>query len=141
MSTTAVVFLAVIAAATLVMAVVQVGLIIVSIRLAGQMQALGTRFEEQIKPLLANVTALSGNAVRVSESAVAQFERAERAFADVVQRIDETSRLVQGTILAPVREGRALLAALGAILGAVRGSQEARRHPLGAEDDDPLFIG
>lgn len=141
MSTTAVVLLGVIAVATLVMASIQVGLVVVSIRLARQVQALGTRFEREIRPLVANATAVSGHAVRASELAVAQIERADRAFADVVQRIDDTSRLLQGTILAPVREGRALLAGLGAAIGAVRDVRQTRARDRGVDDDDPLFIG
>jgi hypothetical protein len=140
-STTAVVLLGVIAVATLVMASVQVGLVIVAGRLARQVQELGTRIDKEIRPLVANATAVSGNAVKASELALAQIERVDRVFTDVVQRIDDTSRLVQGTILAPVREGRALLAAVGAALGAVRDVRESRARSLGVDDDDPLFIG
>ncbi len=140
MSTTAVVLLGVIAVATLVMATIQVVLIIVAARLARQVQELGTRLEQDIRPLLANAIAVAGHAARASDLAVAQMERVDRVFADVARRVDETTRRVQGAILAPAREGRALLAGIGAAIGAVRDARQTRSNALG-DDDDPLFIG
>jgi hypothetical protein len=140
-STTAVVLLGVIAVATLVMASIQVGLVIVALRLGRQIQELGAKLEQDIRPLVANATAITANAARVSELAVTQVERADRMFADVSQRIDDTSRVIQGVMLAPAREGRALLAAIGAAIGAVRETRNSRARTLGVDDDDPLFIG
>jgi hypothetical protein len=140
-STTAVVLLGVIAVATLVMASVQVALLIVGTRLARQVQDLGTRIEQDIRPLVAGATAVAGNAARASELALAQIERADRALTDLAQRIDDTSRLVRGAVLAPAREGRALLAAIGAAIGVVREAQRARPRGQSPEEDDPLFIG
>jgi hypothetical protein len=139
--TTAIVLLGVIALATLVMASIQVGLVIVAARLGRQIQELGTKLEQDIRPLVANATAVTANAARVSELAVTQVERADRIFADVTQRIDDTSRVIQGAMLAPAREGRALLAAIGAALGAVREARNSRTRAFGVDDDDPLFIG
>ena len=142
MTTTAVVFIGLIALATVVMAAVQVGLILVAVRLGKQVEALGNRLEVEVRPLIANATAVSSHAARVSELAVSQMERADHLFADVADRIERTTRLVQGTLLAPAREGRALLAAVGAVIGAVREGRSARSaDPRAADDDDPLFIG
>jgi hypothetical protein len=140
-STTEVVFVGLIALATLAMAGIQVGLILVVLRLSRRLEALGNRFEQDLKPLVANATSVTANALRVSELAVGQIERADRLFADVAQRVDDTSRMVQGALLAPAREGRALLAALGAALGVVRGGRQERASGDGIDDDDPLFIG
>ena len=68
------------------------------------------------------------------------MERVDRLFGDVAHRVDDATRLVQGTLLAPPREGRALLAAVGAALGAMRDMRPTREEPL-PTDDDPLFIG
>ncbi len=142
MTTTAVVFVGLIAVATLVTAAVQVGLIVVVMRLATRLEAIGSLFETEIRPLVANATTVSSQAARVGELAVAQMERADRLLTDVARRIDDTTRLVQGTLLAPAREGRALLAALGAVVGALRDGRRARSAAAAAgEDDDPLFIG
>ena len=141
MSTTAVVLLGVIALATFVMAAFQIGLFIVAARLARRLEELGTRIEQEIRPLVSDATVVAANAARVSELAVAQVERADRVLADLAQRVDDASRLVQGALLAPVREGRALLAGIGAAIGAVREVRQARAQALGMDDDDPLFIG
>ena len=141
-STTAVVFMGLIALATLVMAGIQVGLILVIVRLSRRLEELGNRVEQDLKPLVANATAVSADALRVSELAVAQVERADRLFSDVARRVDDTARMVQATLLAPAREGRALLAAIGAAIGVVRDARRDRRPAsIGADDDDPLFIG
>lgn len=141
MSTTAVVLLGVIAVATLVMASIQVVLVIVGTRLARQVQDLGTRIERDIRPLVDGATAVAGNAARASELALSQIERADRVVNDLAQRIDETSRLVRGALLAPAREGRAILAAVGAAVGVIREAQRARPRAQSLDEDDPLFIG
>ncbi len=141
MSTTAVVLLGVIAVATLVMASIQVAVVVMGARLARQVQELGTKLERDIRPLVASATEVAGNAARASELAVAQVERADRVFSDLLLRIDETSRFVRGAILAPAREGRALLAAFGAVVGAVREGQRERPRGPALDEDDPLFIG
>jgi len=139
-STTAEVLLGLIAAATLAMAAVQVGLVIVAVRLARQVQDLRASLDGDIRPLILNLSAASNNVVRVTELAVTQIQRVDRLFGDLAHRVDDATRLVQSTLLAPLREGRALLAAVGAALGAMRDMRPTREEPLSA-DDDPLFIG
>lgn len=141
MSTTAVVLLGVIAVAVLVMAGIQVALVVVGLRLARQVQDLGTRVERELRPLVANAATVASNAARASELALAQVERADRVFGDLAQRIDDTSRLVRGAILAPAREGRAILAAISAAVGVIRDAPRARPHGPSPDEDDPLFIG
>ena len=140
MNTTAEVLLGLIAVATLVMAAVQVGLVIVAVRLARQVQDLRTSLDREIRPLILNLSTASDNVVRVTELAVAQIQRVDRLFGDLAHRVDDAARQVQSTLLAPLREGRALLAAVGAALGAMRDMRPARQEPL-PTDDDPLFIG
>ena len=140
MSATAEMLLGLIAVATLVMAAVQVGLVIVAVRLARQVQDLRSSLDGEIRPLILNLSAASNNVVRVTELAVQQVQRVDRLLADLAHRLDDATRLVQSTLLAPLREGRALLAAVGAALSAMRDMRPAREEPLPA-DDDPLFIG
>ena len=141
MSTTAVVLLGVIAVATLVMACIQVALVVVGLRLARQVQELGTRIEHDIRPLVASATAVASNAAKASELALVQIERADRAVTELARRLDDASRLVRGAVLAPAREGRAILAALGAAFGVIREAQRSRPGTAGPSDEDPLFIG
>jgi hypothetical protein len=140
-SDTAVVLLGVIAVATLVTASGQIALVLVWWRLARQVEDLGTKIERDVRPLIDGATVVAGNAVRASELALAQVERADQIFTDLIQRVEEATRLVRGAILAPAREGRAILAAVGAAIGVVREAQRARPRAQGLDEDDPLFIG
>jgi hypothetical protein len=140
-STTGVVLLGVIAGATLVMAIIQVGLIVFAGRLARKVDQLSTRLEQDIRPFIANATEVAGNAARATSLAVLQMERADELIAGLSQRVEDTARVIQGTLLAPAREGRALLAAIGATIGALREERQGRPQGPGVEDEDPLFIG
>jgi hypothetical protein len=135
-------FLGLIAVATLIMAVIQVGVMLYAGRLARRVDRLTSLVEQDIKPVLENVNAISVSAARVASLAVAQAERADRLFADVSQRVDETVTLIQSVVVAPVREGRAVLAAVAAALAAfreIRQGSRPRHAPL--DEEDPLFIG
>jgi hypothetical protein len=136
------VLLGVIAAATVLMAVGQVGLAIVAGRLGQRVEELGNRIEKDIRPLLASASTVAENAARASALAVVQVERADRLFEDLSHRVEETMAMVQGALLAPAREGRALLAAVTAAFGAFRELRLAGRSRLQAVDEEEsLFIG
>lgn len=135
-------FLGLIAVATLIMAAIQIGAIVYAGRLARRVDRLTAVVERDIRPVLEHVHAVSASAAHVASLAVAQAERADRLFADVAQRVDETVRLIQNAIVAPAREGRAILAAVAAALAAfreIRQGSRQRQAPL--DEEDPLFIG
>lgn len=144
MSAWADVFLGVIAVATLVMAVVQVLVISQAARLGKQVERLARQVEEEIRPLLANLAALSRDATLASSRALAQIERVDRLVADVIVRVDETVTIIQHVITVPVREGRAVFSVAAATIAAIRAlagaGQQAPRPPR-VDDEDPLFIG
>lgn len=138
------IFLGIIALATLVMAAVQVLVASYAARLGQQVERLTRQVEQDIKPLLANLDAVSKDASRASSLAVAQIERVDRLMADVMRRVDETITIVQQLIITPAREGRAVLSAVAAAIAAFReiasgGSRATRSSRV--EDEDPLFIG
>ena len=139
MTTTAVALLGVVAAATLVMAIIQVGLILVALRLARKVEHLSDRLEQDIRPLVAKAHAIAESAARASSLAVAQAERADRPFADFSRRAEDTAAVLQRTVLAPAREGRALMAGVGAAFTAYQQLRRTRR--AGGDEEDPLFIG
>ncbi len=139
-STAQVVLLGVIALATLVMAIIQVGLVVYAARLARKAEALTTRIEQDVRPLIEQATSVVGNAVRVSSLAVTQMERADRVFSDLERRVGETASAIQTTVTTPAREGRALMAGIGAAIGALR-HPEKRRARGRVDEEDPLFIG
>jgi len=136
------VFLGVVAAATVIIAATQIGLIVYAIRLARRLGDLSVQIERDVKPVLANVNAISTSAARAASLAVAQIERADRLFADLAVRVDETASVVQNLLVSPAREGRALLAAVMAAIAAFRdlGSAKSVRR-VAADEEDPLFIG
>lgn len=142
MSVMAEVLLGIIAAATLVMAVVQVGVVVAAVRLGRRVDALSNRIEQDIRPLLATASTVAENAARASALAVVQVERADRLFQDLTQRVDDTMAMVQGALLAPAREGRALLAAVTAAVGAFRELRLAgRARSQAIDEEESLFIG
>jgi hypothetical protein len=136
------VLLGVIAVATLAMAVLQVGLVVVVARLGRRMDELARDVRQDLRPLIERATVVAENAARASSLAVVQVERADQLFSDLARRVDDTMAVVQGALLTPAREGRALLAAVTAAIGAFRELRMAGRARSAAMDEEEsLFIG
>ena len=149
------VFLGVIAAATLIMALIQVGMIVVAAGAAKKAQqavekaqaALATAQQtitsvrDDIRQLIAKANAIADEASKTAALATAQAQKVDRLVTDLAVRIDETSTLVQQAIVTPAREGMAIIAAVKATLGALRAGADWRRRASRSEEEDPLFIG
>jgi len=134
--------LGVIAVATLVMALIQVGAIIAALRLARQAQQVIQSVQQDVRPLIARANAMAEEASRTIALATAQAQKVDRLVTDLSRRVDETAGVLQEAIITPAREGLAIIAALKAGLGALRGLRELQpAHGRQAEDEDPLFIG
>jgi hypothetical protein len=135
-------FLGAIALATTVMAVLQIGMAIAGARLARRVDRLFDQVEREIVPVLGRLQAVSADVSRVTALAVAQVERADQIFAQAGQRLDHLLTLAQDAVVAPARQGLALLAGLRAGLAALRCLRQTRRGAGGlAEDEEALFIG
>jgi Holliday junction resolvasome RuvABC ATP-dependent DNA helicase subunit len=135
-------FLAVIAVATLVMALIQVGAIVVAIRLGQQARQALEAVQQEIRPLATRVSAIADEASRTAALATAQAQKVDRLVTDLSRRVEETAAVVQEAIVTPAREGLALVAAMKAGLGALRGLRDRQpRHGRTADEEDPLFIG
>jgi hypothetical protein len=135
-------FLGVIAAATLVMAVVQVGALISALRLTRRAQQAIQSVHQEVKPLLARAQSIAEEASRTVALATAQAQKVDRLITDLSQRVDETATVLQDAIITPAREGLAIVAAIKATLTALRGVRElGTRNARHAEEEDPLFIG
>jgi len=140
------VFLGAIAVATVVMAVVQVGIIVYGARLARRVDRLVEVVETEIKPALARVNDLSGDVNRATTLVVAQVERADQLFARVAERVDRVTLVAQDAVIEPFRQGSALLQGLRVALGVLREAASPRRPstapggPVG-DDEEALFIG
>jgi hypothetical protein len=135
----AVIFLGVIAVATLTTAIIQVGMIVAIWRAANRLAGIAAQVERDLKPILDNVHAITLDAARASSLAAVQVERADRLFADVAERVDRTLNTLQAAAAGGAREGAALLAAFRAALGVVRDLREGRARAR-AEEEDALFI-
>jgi hypothetical protein len=135
------IFLGVIALATLIMALIQVGAIVFVARLGRQMQQLATTVQQDIRPLIARANAIAEEASKTAALATAQAQKIDRLVTDLTRRADETTAIVQQAIIAPAREGLALVAAFKAGMGALRSMRDARARSAGVEDEDALFIG
>lgn len=139
---TAMAFLGAIALATLVMAAIQVGAIIYAVKMARRAEALVSRLERDVSPIMDRLNAMSVDASRATSLAALQVEKIDRLVTDVSTRVDRTLVAAERALVAPAREGAALVAAFKAALRTVG---DLRRQQRGArfrtEDDDALFIG
>jgi hypothetical protein len=131
-------FLGVIAVATLAMAIIQIGVIVAAGRLARRVDRLADAIEQEIKPLAGHLNTIGREASRAMTLAAAQVERADQLFGDFAGRVDQTLNALQASIVAPAREGRALLRALQAMVGAIR--EKAPSRSGRGDDEDALFI-
>jgi outer membrane murein-binding lipoprotein Lpp len=144
-STTDTVLLGLIAAGVLLMAGGQVTAVIMAIRATRRVGDTLNRLEDSIRPIVSNVQQMSEDAARATAIATAQVAKAERMMDDVSRKIDETMDMVQHTILAPARNGMAMLEGLKAAFGAFfSGGNSGRRRsprPASVAEDDASFIG
>ena len=137
------VFLGVIAVATALMAIVQIGAIVVLARVAGQVQGILAIIQTDIRPLIARANVIAEEASRTATLATAQAQKIDRLLTDLTRRVDETSAVIQQAIITPAREGMAIIAALKAGFGVLKGLglRDLRGRPGGVDDEDALFIG
>jgi hypothetical protein len=136
-------FLGVIAGATALMAIVQIGAILVLARVALQVRGILTTVQQDIGPLLARANAIADEASRTATLATAQAQKIDRMVTDLSRRVDETSAIIQQAIITPAREGMAVIAALKAGFGVLKGLglRDLRGRQGGVDDEDALFIG
>lgn len=140
------VWLAIIAVAVAVMAIIQVGAIVLGLRLARRLDQLTTQVERDIKPLLQNLTDVAAEAQRAMHLATVQVERADRLFGDLALSAERTMALAAQVVGGPAQKGLALFTAAKAAVGAFRELRESSRRRrsnrvVPAEDEESLFIG
>jgi hypothetical protein len=133
-------WLGVIAIATLLIAIVQVGVLVVAGLLARRVAKLAQDLEQQAKPILGHLDAIGREASRAAALATVQVERADRLFADVSGRVEHGLDSVHAAMQIPAREGAAIVSAFRATLSALRNPPPGRRNRSRADDEDALFI-
>lgn len=136
------VYLAVIAIAVAAMAVIQIAAIVVAMRTAKRVGDAVGRFEDDLRPIVTNLKAMSADAARTASIASAQAQRAEQLIGDLSARVNNTVAAVEASVVAPAREAYAMVqGVLGALAAFRQAPPPARRRPVATEDEDPLFIG
>jgi acyl transferase domain-containing protein len=134
------VFLGIIAVSTLATSLIQVGVLIAAGRMARRLSGLIDRAERELRPTFEHVNAIARDASRAVALATVQVERADHLFNDVTKKIEDTMTIVQSSIMAPAREGKALLHAFRAAMEVVREARRRSRSRQRGEDEDALFI-
>jgi hypothetical protein len=136
------VFLGVIASATLIMAIIQIGAILAALRLAKQAQQMMASVQQEVRPLIAKANGIADEATRTVALATAQAQKVDHVVTDLSRRVEETAAVLQEAIITPAREGMAIVAAIRAGLSALGGWRDLRpRHRRPTDEEDPLFIG
>jgi hypothetical protein len=143
-------FLGLIAFSSLVQAGFLIGLALAGRRLARRVDELSLRLDREIKPALENVTRVTRAAAEIADLATLQARRMDLLLADTVDKIEETTGLIQQFVVRPLKP-------IGGILALLRGLQRGlevymqlgrrapgpplphRRRGHG-EDDEHLFI-
>lgn len=140
MSTRAEVFLGIIAVATLATAAIQIGVLVAVGLLARRVARLMDRVERELAPLAGHLNEIGENASRASALAVAQVERADSLFADLLGRFEQAIDAAQHAVGKPAREGAAILAGFRAVVDALRNPRAGAASRGRGDDEDPLFV-
>lgn len=138
MSSRAELFLGIIAFATLITAIIQVGVLIAAGLLARRLTKLTERIERELKPVFVHLDNIGREASRTAALATAQVERVDQLLADVVRRTEATMDSVQSAVAIPIREVSALLAGFRAVVSTLRRGAPSRSRR--GDDEDALFI-
>ncbi len=140
-----VVFLGVIALASIVQAGFLIGLVVYGRRIARRVDALQVRLDREISPALENFNRVSRAAAEIADLATLQARRIDLLLADTIEKIEETTNVVQQLVVKPLKP-------IGGIVAFLKGLQRGmevylqlgrgiphRRRGHG-EDDEHLFI-
>jgi hypothetical protein len=129
MDTWGVVFLGVIALGSLVQIVFLVALLVFGRQLARRIDALQSRVDREIAPSLENLNRVTRVAAEIADIANVQARRLDLVLSDTVQKVEETTALVQRLVVRPLRP-------LGGIAAFLRGVQRGVEvyHKLGSVD-------
>ena len=147
-----VLFLGVIALASVVQAGFLIRLVIYGRRLARRVDALQLRLDREISPALENFNRVSRAAAEIADLATLQARRFDLVLADTIEKIEETTTTIQQFVVRPLKP-------IGGIVAFLKGLQRGmevflqydgssapsgpRPHPRRrghGEDDEHLFI-
>jgi hypothetical protein len=140
-----VIWLGVIAVSIALMAMIQIGLIVVSLRVARQLSAAADDIRKEIKPLVEKVHRIADDATRATSLASIQIERIDQILSNTTARVDEGLSILRNAVGGPLRQGYAVALAVRAAVSAFsrRSNRDTRRPSSAAtrEEEDALFVG
>jgi hypothetical protein len=147
MDTWAIVFLGIIAVASVVQSAFLIGLALEGKKLSRRVAEMQDRIEREIKPSLDNVSRVTRNLAEVSDLAVLQARRVDGLLADTIDKVEETTTLIRKVVLRPIGPLVDLAAFLKGlrrgleVYQQLRGFERRERVARGHDDDDEhLFI-
>jgi uncharacterized protein YoxC len=135
----AVVFLGVIAVASLATSIAQLALLVSTARMAKRAERLMDTVEQEIRPILGHLNTIGRDASHAASLAAVQVERVDHVFGMLVQRLEETVDTIQSAVLKPAREATALAVGIRTALNFIKELRTARARSR-ADDEDALFI-
>jgi len=150
METWGVVFLGIIALSSAIQGLFLVALLVFGRRLAQRIDALQTRIDRDITPALENFTRVSRAAAEIADLGALQARRIDLLLADTVEKVEQTTALVQQLVSRPLGP---LTNAIAFVKGVQKGAEvffgrdraraperpvARRRHSV--DDDEHLFI-
>jgi hypothetical protein len=143
-----VVFLGVIALASLVQAGFLIGLAVGGRRLARRLDAMQDRIDREIRPALDNLARISRNLAEVTDIVTLQARRIDDLLADTIEKIEDATDMIRRVVIRPLGPLVDLTAFLKGIRRGVavyyklRGLESRHRPPPRrvADEDEHLFI-
>ena len=145
-----VVFLGLIALASLVQAGLLIALALAGMRLARRVDALNARLDRELGPALENLTRVSRAAAEIADLATLQARRVDLLLADTIDKIEETTGVIQQFVVRPLKPIGGIFAFLRGIQRGLEvytqlgrgapGPPRAHRRRSHTEDDEHLFI-
>ena len=146
-----VLFLGVIALASVVQAGFLIGLVVYGRRLARRVDALQVRLDREISPALENFNRVSRAAAEIADLATLQARRFDLLLADTIEKFEETTATIQKLVVRPLKPIGEILAFLKGLQRGMEvylqfdrsGPPQQRPHPRRrghGEDDEHLFI-
>lgn len=122
----AAIFLGVIAASTLVMALIQIGMVIAGLVVMKKVNTLTQRVEREIEPVAAYVNSIVHQVQEGVAAATERVHRFEDSLVRIAGRVDQTVGTVQAGLMTPAREGAAIAAGARAVVRALREPRSPR---------------
>ncbi len=129
--------LSVIAVATVIMAVVQIGVVLFTSRLAKRVNRLVDVIEREIKPTLARVDTVSSDVARVTSLASNHAERLAQIASHLIEKSDEILTVADRSVFAPLKQGAGFLFGLRAALLAFRDESTQSQPPTDSDESSP----